>query len=324
MLQGPTLSILFLTVLLHSCPFAQAIASVETAHPSSGQDIKLLNHDIQADPIVPDQHRLGAADQIHLEVLAPTLKSISFTLHPSLRVKSIEDTTAHKEALRGPPFLAFTTQKAQVDNQDVHIVTVQLKSPVVRGEKLLLLWVYEGVINDPPREPRHRRFVTPSETSGHIGEEGVYLSGETHWYPDIPGSLATFRVNVTTPPGWEAVTNGRLISRNQHNNSTVTWQVSEPIEALTLVVNRFVKNQRDWNDPSGRKIEIATYLFPDEAQLSDEYLKAAVQYIEVYTRLLGPYPFPKFAVVQNFFASGLGMPLRGCVSSIISRSGIGI
>ena len=308
MLHGPTLSVLLLTVLLNSCQFAQAIASAETGHPSSDQDIKLLNHDIQVDPLVPNQHRLGAADQVHVEVLAPTLKSISFTLHPTLRVKSIEDRTAQKGALRGPPFLAFTTQEAQVDNQDVQIVTVQLKSPVVRGEKLLLLWVYEGIINDPPREPRHLRFVTPSETSGHIGEEGVYLSGETHWYPDIPGSLATFRVNVTTPPGWEAVTNGKLISRNQQDNSTVTWQVSEPIEALTLVVNRFVKKQRDWKDTSGRNIEIATYLFPDEAQLADEYLKASIQYIEVYTKLLGPYPFPKFAVVENFFASGLGLP----------------
>ncbi|HEY3198286.1 MAG TPA: M1 family aminopeptidase [Nitrospirales bacterium] len=308
-LHGQIISIIVLLgLLLNSCQFANGTAPAEAAHPSSGQDIKLLNHYMQVERLVLDQHRLVAADQIYLEVLAPTLKSISFTLHPSLRVKFIDDATANKGALRGHPFLSFTTHEAQVDNQDVQIVTVQLKSPAVRGEKLILQWVYEGIINDPPREPRHLRFVTPSETSGHIGKEGVYLSGETHWYPDIPGSLTPFGIIIWTPPGWEAVTNGKFVSRNEHEPSHVEWQITEPTEALTLVANRFVKNQRDWNDASGRQIEVATYLFPDEAHLADEYLKASIQYLEAYTKLLGPYPFPKFAVVENFFASGLGMP----------------
>ena len=38
------------------------------------------------------------------------------------------------------------------------------------------------------------------------------------------------------------------------------------------------------------------------------YIDATVRYLEVYSELLGPYPFPKFAVVENFFPSGLGMP----------------
>jgi hypothetical protein len=83
----------------------------------------------------------------------------------------------------------------------------------------------------------------------------------------------------------------------------VTWQVTEKTEALTLVANRFVKKEREWNG-----VIVATYLFPEDAQLADEYLEASVQYLEAYSKLLGPYPFPKFAVVENFFASGLGMP----------------
>lgn len=81
------------------------------------------------------------------------------------------------------------------------------------------------------------------------------------------------------------------------------WQIESRTEALTLVANRFVKTQRDWNG-----IEIATYLFPEDAPLAQEYLDASVRYLKTYTTLLGPYPFPKFAVVENFFPSGLGMP----------------
>jgi hypothetical protein len=55
-------------------------------------------------------------------------------------------------------------------------------------------------------------------------------------------------------------------------------------------------------------VELATYFLPENAPLAGEYLDAAARYLEVYTGLLGPYPFPKFAVVENFFPSGLGMP----------------
>ena len=46
---------------------------------------------------------------------------------------------------------------------------------------------YHGVINDPPRDPRHLRFVTPSETAGHIGPEGVYVSSESSLVSRYPG-----------------------------------------------------------------------------------------------------------------------------------------
>ncbi len=44
------------------------------------------------------------------------------------------------------------------------------------------------------------------------------------------------------------------------------------------------------------------------AGLSKTYLDAAASYIEFYEHLLGAYPFPKFAVVENFFPTGYGFP----------------
>ncbi|MBI3355608.1 MAG: hypothetical protein HY038_02325, partial [Nitrospirae bacterium] len=41
---------------------------------------------------------------------------------------------------------------------------------------------------------------------------------------------------------------------------------------------------------------------------ADEYLDATSKYLDAYVPILGDYPFEKFAVVENFFASGLGMP----------------
>ena len=86
------------------------------------------------------------------------------------------------------------------------------------------------------------------------------------------------------------------------------WAVTRPSEALTLVANTFVSTFRDWTAKTGQRIRLSTYLFPNDAHLAGEYLDATAHYLDAYIPLLGPYPFEKFAVVENFFASGLGMP----------------
>ena len=284
---------------------SEAFAAAEPAELSHARQIELLTHDLSIE-LIPAQHRLLATDRVVLKVLTPTFQEVSLSLNAMLQVNSI-----HAMDNRERHRLSFTTDKGKGQGKDdgVQWVVVQLPGPATREQVVILEWNYEGMIDEPPREPRHLRFVTPSETAGHIGSEGVYLSGETHWYPDLPGSLPTFRVRATTPNGWETVTHGKRNNRSTGDRTvTADWEVAAKTEALTLVANRFVTKQRDWHDQGGKTIQVATYLFPDDAYLADEYLDASVQYLDVYSKLLGPYPFPKFAVVENFFASGLGMP----------------
>jgi len=40
----------------------------------------------------------------------------------------------------------------------------------------------------------------------------------------------------------------------------------------------------------------------------DTYLNASIEYYKLYTKLLGPYPYSSFSIVENFFATGFGMP----------------
>ena len=46
---------------------------------------------------------------------------------------------------------------------------------------------------------------------------------------------------------------------------------------------------------------------PDQA-LADRYLDATAQYLDMYRDLFGPYPYSKFALVENFWETGYGMP----------------
>jgi hypothetical protein len=271
----------------------------------------ILAHDLTVE-IEPARHWLRATDTVSLAMPASPTDAISFMLHASLRVASIR---ARQEGVEQT--LEWTTQPAGASagepRADAQVVAVRLPPDLRSSRSLLIEWRYEGPIHDPPREPRRLRFVTPSETGGHIGDEGVYVSGETGWYPDRSGSLATYRLSVTVPDGWEPVTQGvqlerRVVRAGGDARVLTRWDSDAPSEALTLVANRFVVAQRAWPSASGRPVLVQTYLFPDDAGLADEYLDASVRYLTTYETLLGPYPFPKFAVVENFFASGLGMP----------------
>ncbi|MEW6246813.1 MAG: M1 family aminopeptidase [Nitrospirota bacterium] len=288
---------------------APAWAGAEPAGSPRLQDTAILSHALSID-LFPDTHRLIAADRMTIGIGTGSAEQLAFSLASSLQVRQIQATSDSQ-----PIDVTWTAESgaaAALHGSQGQRVLVRLGRPIPSGRTLTLEWRYEGIVNDPPREPRHLRFVIPSETSGHIGPQGVYLSGETEWYPDLVGSLATFHVSVTTPRGWVAVTHGREVSRREAGvgteSVTAEWEVTEKTEALTLVANRFVTSQRDWRDRGGRAIRIATYLFPEDAHLADEYLDASARYLEAYSEILGPYPFPKFAVVENFFASGLGMP----------------
>jgi len=290
----PSTIMLFLLLIVVPDSFgADRTGSASTVQ----QPMSLIAHTLALE-IDPPGHRLKAFDAMVLNTGAGSVDGATFHLSPALQVTSIRLGEGD-----GDPCRFSSAPDSNRQGVQIQIITIHCQNMTPR-QRVTLQWRYEGAIDDPPREPRHLRFVTPSETSGHIGPEGVYVSGETYWYPDIPGSVATFRVRATVPTGWGIVTQGRRLSARAGAGGMVEeWDAADPAEALTLVANRFVMQHRDW-----KGIDIETYLFADDASLSEEYLEAAVRYLEAYTALLGPYPFPKFAVVENFFASGLGMP----------------
>ncbi|HEX9284266.1 MAG TPA: M1 family aminopeptidase, partial [Nitrospirales bacterium] len=275
--------------------------------------------------IDPPSHRLRSLDRVTIKTGDREVREIVVTLNKALVVAWVS---------REDKLLSFYSRPLQasteLDADRTHQVVVRLDRPARQGETFALDFDYAGEINDPPKEPRHLRYVTPSETSGYIGPEGVYIGPETSWYPDVPDSLASYRVAATAPPGWETIGQGGLIAREVTAAGTVTiWDTSAcdfrspevgtpiapsmqrvyegrfdcPTEGLTLAAGRFVVKMQK----SG-STEIATYFYPEEAELADEYLTSAATYLEAYSALLGPYPFPRFSIGENFFASGLGMP----------------
>jgi len=282
---------------------------------ASASDVKIHHHELVVE-LDPSSHTILAQDTIHLTGTPEEEPRIHLRLHPDLDIEEV--------VVEGDPLLfweeALHEPKGPQRSENTGLRrTIEIPLPPQSDHRQV--WVlrvsYRGHIHDSPRAAPGLRFVRPDQTHGHIGEEGVYLTSETFWYPDILGSLATFHVSVTLPKDWRAVTHGQEVRYVNHGEvSKAEWQVQTKTEALTLVANRFVKQERQWQG-----IEVATYLFPEDDHLAQQYLEAIPHYLEWYTELLGPYPFSKFAVVENFFPSGLGLPSFTLLGSRVIKRG---
>lgn len=287
---------------------SSSVLTTTTATPQPISASVISRHDLFVQ-IDPERHALLAADRLTIEAIPgrPLRLSLAGTLHLDRLALSQSPTD---DIGRDLPFQIEREATAPFGQY------ITVPAALVTAGAMTLTAHYHGVIDDPPKEPRHLRFVTPSETAGHIGAEGVYLSSETQWYLDFPESLSRYRLRVALPSGWTAVTQGQRRSSapcpaelcREAGLTLAEWETAEVSEALTLVANRFVETSREWASSGGQSVRLATYLFPEDAGLADEYLDATARYLDAYISLLGPYPFESFAVVENFFASGLGMP----------------
>ena len=132
----------------------------------------------------------------------------------------------------------------------------------------------------------------------------VYLAGSSYWYPVFDSKLISFSLEVELPHHWDAVSQGERTGHfKNEDNTRVKWESPEPQEDIYLIASRFT----EYLSHNGQVTVMAFLRAPDE-ELANKYLEAASGYIAMYDKLIGPYPYKKFALVENFWETGLGMP----------------
>ncbi len=173
---------------------------------------------------------------------------------------------------------------------------------------------YSGVIAHPPAEQAQEYARSFSETPGLISEKGCYLSGSSGWYPVFENALVTYRLQTRLPAPYNSVAGGaRSVQALVNGENFSTWEETTPQDDITLACAAY----HEYSLP-GRPALYAFLLTPD-ADLAARYLAAAEKYIPFYTALLGPYPYAKFALVENFWETGYGMPSFTLLGSKVLR-----
>jgi len=141
-------------------------------------------------------------------------------------------------------------------------------------------------------------------TPGTISPEGVLLSGASNWYPEFVDYPVTFEMKVHLSENWDAVSQGERVEYDRNDKETeVVWESKSPQEEIFLIANFF----SHYSKKNGLTEAMAFLRQPDE-DLANKYLGVTSQYIEMYGNFLGAYPYKKFALVENFWETGFGMP----------------
>ncbi len=185
----------------------------------------------------------------------------------------------------------------------VNVYRVESASP---GQDLVGDIDYDGGIDYKVAQPGSEYARAFSESPGLIEDRGVYLAGSTYWVPQAGNALITYTLTVQLPAGWKSVSQGvRTASETSGPAGGVQerWSVTTPTEEVHLVAAQFTEYSRG----AGAVKAMAFLRKPDQA-LADRYLDATAQYLDMYNSLLGPYPYSKFALVENFWETGYGMP----------------
>ncbi|UCF92861.1 MAG: M1 family peptidase [Desulfobacterales bacterium] len=187
--------------------------------------------------------------------------------------------------------------------------------PAERGEALRVMLRYAGIFDDPvPLRPVNTDNPGYG-VSGTISPGGSFLLAGSGWYPELEGGRATYTLQVSAPAGMLAVTAGKSLGHVTRNGKTVsTWSVGYPVEGLSLSAAPYHVQDK----PTGA-IKALTYFLPEDNHLAPAYLEATAGYLAFYADLFGPYPFEKFAVVENFFPTGFGFPSYTLLGSTVLR-----
>ena len=265
-------------------PFSLAFSCIAALISLSGAPVYGLNatHDIQVE-LFPKEKRLSLVDRIKINTDDAALR---FSLSRQAESIQVEIDAESKD---------YRFEKERL------IVPL---SPDERSNEIDLTIRYSAIFDDPvPLQPVNTDNPGYG-VSATISETGSFLLAGSHWYPQLDGGNLTYRLRVRAPAGMIAVTAGKSLGHTTENGITLSeWQVDYPVQGLALSVAPYIVRQK-----AVGSIVVATYLLEANQHLADIYLNATARYLKLYADLFGPYPFQKFAVVENFFPTGFGFP----------------
>ncbi|MEO8359065.1 MAG: M20/M25/M40 family metallo-hydrolase [Vicinamibacteria bacterium] len=238
----------------------------------------------------PVTHRLSVDDELTLPAGVPA----EFLLNDRLRLTKSEPPVVEVPLGETETFFGINAGETSAGG-------VKLKRYRAAGSPTTLKVSYEGAFDlglGDQKEEYTRGF---RETAGLLNEKGVYLAGSGFWYPQVGRDLIEFSVEVTQPEGWQVISQGNGTARGADGRAR--WESHGAMDEIYLVGGP-LRVSRD----SAGAIETLAYLHDKDDALAGKYLEATAQYIEMYRGLIGPYPYGKFALVENFWETGYGMP----------------
>jgi len=160
----------------------------------------------------------------------------------------------------------------------------------------------------------YNKIIPPGSAQySMINESGITLSDQ--WYP-IADREVLFKLTALIPDDFEAISEAEdIISFQIGNKKQVTFRFPHPLFAINFVAGPYIITRGEF----GEGKDLFAYFFPEDQELAAEYLEKARQYLDRYEKMLGPYPYKRFSIVENRLPTGFAMPTYTLLGQAVVR-----
>lgn len=262
--------------------------------------------------IDPPRHGLEAEITVTVPVAAAG-QTVEFVLAANLPITGSSLPIEKRPTMAGDEVFAGINGSSEAVARRRGVNRYRVTLPVGGREFTLR---YAGVVDMQPETGPEEYARGFAETPGIVDPKGVYLAGSTLWYPQllqpVASELMTYSLAVNTPAGWHLIAPGDGTSSGADGKAR--WHSPSAVDEITLSGGPLTT----YTAQAG-KVEAQVYLRQDDPSIAAKYLDATSRYLHMYSELLGPYPYEKFALVENFWETDYGMPSYALLGQQIIR-----
>ncbi|MBI3918162.1 MAG: M1 family peptidase [Betaproteobacteria bacterium] len=179
---------------------------------------------------------------------------------------------------------------------------------------------YSGTLPHLDRTLDHRQVL--SAMPPMAAREGSFLPAGAGWYPR-PANLFSYRVRLSLPSDQRGLVPGRLLAeavpREIGERYLATFSFEQPADGIDLMAGPYAVRERIVKRRDAEPLRLRTYFERDLDALADAYLDDSRRYLELYSDLIGAYPFTEFSVVASPLPTGFGMPTLTYIGSRVLK-----
>ena len=287
---------------------------ISTGPASAGQASHVIHHDLTVF-LDPQTHTVQVSDTITLPPERITRKT-HFLIHGEVSTPTIDSALKLKEQsgpIKGKWF-------GQPEDVLEFSGVVPLKHYTVKSGRhhegpLTFTLDYTAQIHHPIQQSAEEYERSFSISPGIIDDKGAVLSASSFWIPWFSTDFVTFDMTVNPPKNWTVISQGkRTANKIVNGNRTVQWHCEHPMDEIYLIGGPFLEYSSRHEDT-----DIYAFLRSEDPVLAQTYLDTTAQYLDMYEALITEYPYSKFALVENFWETGYGMPSFTLLGSRIIR-----
>lgn len=182
------------------------------------------------------------------------------------------------------------------------VLTLELATPVEPGQEIEFSLEYDIDILNVHYRLGHWMGVTNLlnwyPIVAYYGEEGWVAPKFVGWHQPWFNEAGHYDVKLTLPGTEQVVCSGQIVSETPADDGLKQVHMTgSGIRDFSIVFSK----RHEVLEGQADGVRVTVHAFPEHRFYAQLALQSAVESIERYNRIIGPYPFSEFKVVESYF-----------------------